>query len=237
MTEYQLSETTIRLLQHYNKKFDEFQKTENTFCEENTGNINININKKYFSSILNATYQPSLGVDESLVTSVKKLDEEKSNEETPFTFKCNTAENNKNIASTNKKTQFDFIEDQDFMFKVIKYRRLEVMKQLLYFKKNIELYKYFCVIVSNLQSKFEKEERQEIQAQIQEKINILSNLKQQTLHILQTYFLNDSENLLKKTLFKYKFIMDRFYNLIPKKKIEDQKWYIELKNREVNFKL
>jgi hypothetical protein len=232
----QLSEITTKLLLHYNKQFDDLQKENQKICEydkHDSDTINIRSNslgKKYTQSLLNASYNPKDSFTSILQDKIKEnAEKQKIEKKMKLLFECNYSENKKTIVNIKEeikgKNTINFIEDQLFLFKVIKYRRLEVIKQLLYFKKNIEIYKYLCILILN----YEQKTLNKTNPEYIYKLAIFNKHKQHVLQILNNFFIDNSENLLRSTLYKYKFLTDRFFKIIPTvNSKEEDKWLAKL---------
>ena len=214
----QLSKITQMILKHYNREFDTYQKENNALCAEL--NNERNIARTYGSSILGINNLSEQNFNKIINDKIKEID---GRPELGYRkdFKCNFDENNKRIADViNSKNNINFIEDQEFMYKVIKYRRLEVIKQLIYFKKTVAIFKYLCISEKNLTQKGVD-------------ITKITENKRQITDILKNVFLGNEEgqnptanNMLKETLCKYLFLTTNFYKIIPKHKYtkEQQKW-------------
>jgi hypothetical protein len=215
----QLSKITQMILKHYNREFDTYQKENNALCVEL--NNERNLAKTYGSSILGINNLSEQNFNKIINDKIKEIDDRNTLTDTQKNFKCNFDENNKRIADViNSKNNINFIEDQEFMYKVIKYRRLEVIKQLVYFKKTVAIFKYLCISEKNLTQKGVD-------------ITKITENKIQTTDILKKVFLGNEEgqnptanNMLKETLCKYLFLTTNFYKIIPKHKYtkEQQKW-------------
>jgi len=228
----QLSEITKRILKFYNQEFDTQQKENNNLCNQDENKVGNkekqpdsqnqkNILMSYGSSILGVNNLSEQNFNEIINNKLHEF-EARNKSEKIDSFKCNFEENNKRIVDKNginSKNGINFIEDQEFMYKIIKYRRLEVIKQLIYFKKAITLFKYLCISEKNLQQKQEK------LGHIINELYQISNNKNHVKDIIEFMFIGNKEtgdapakDMLKKTLCKYLFLTSNFYKIIPKQK-------------------
>jgi hypothetical protein len=171
------------ILKKYNKTFDENKVNENVVEEEE--NIvteeDINKTKAEFKKLLLE------------VADVEK--ETKCIIETKDLF-----ENNISLNST-KIHQMNFIQDIDLVAKVVKYRKLEIKKQIRIINLSIEVYKH-VIVKLNCYNYFLSNPNLQLNTQNLEQRKLLDD-KQKCINIFNAMVFNDNAYFLNDTLCRY----------------------------------
>ena len=105
---------------------------------------------------------------------------------------------NKDINSIN------FITDVEFVKKLLKYRVLEIQKNMMYLKNDISLYTRVVTSILNMNSKPNKN------ADIKADIEKLKEYKEYLHDMLENYYLKNSNFLINSTLNKVKFLQEQY---------------------------
>lgn len=105
---------------------------------------------------------------------------------------------NKDINSIN------FITDVEFVKKLLKYRVLEIQKNMMYLKNDISLYTRVVTSILNMTSKPNKN------ADIKADIEKLKEYKEYLHDMLENYYLKNSNFLINSTLNKVKFLQEQY---------------------------
>ena len=126
------------LISKYNKPFDDFQKKECDFFDEE-------VCKFYDKTTLEKT-----NVNNKISEILFTLKSNEKNFDATLKFDCNFTINKKTIQDMN------FIEDMDFIIKMIIYRKSEILRFVAFLEYCIELYKEKCVTIDYLKFKRQK---------------------------------------------------------------------------------
>jgi hypothetical protein len=126
------------LISKYNKPFDDFQKKECAFFDEEVC--------KFYDK----TNLEKINVHSQISEILFNLKSNEKNFDATLKFDCNFTINKKTIQDMN------FIEDMDFIIKMIIYRKSEILRFVAFLEYCIELYKEKCVTIDYLKFKKQK---------------------------------------------------------------------------------
>ena len=178
-----------QLLSNYNKKYDENDEILNKIYEEKS---NKDFNEKY----------------NELITCCHGKNS--------FKYKLNESEDlDINIGVPNNKDDCDiicnlnFIQDKTFVKKIMQYRELEIKKQLMVTKYNIELYNYVCAGL--LELKYKKSIGNKID---QQELDELVELKSELQEYVIKYIIFNQPYIINSTICKFDFLKERYGKLV-----------------------
>jgi hypothetical protein len=177
------------LISKYNKPFDDFQKKECDFFDEEVC--------KFYDKTTLEKINIKSQISEILFT----LKSNEKNFDATLKFECNFTINTKTIQDMN------FIEDMDFIIKMIIYRKSEILRFVAFLEYCIELYKEKCVTIDYLNFKKQR-------LLVQKKIKEDSNDLELTLYNNQIQKVNKRKNDIKNfintnIISKYSMIVNK----------------------------
>jgi hypothetical protein len=104
-----------------------------------------------------------------------------------------------------------FIEDLEFIHKIIEYRKLEIRKQIVIIKYTLELFYYITICLLRLEDKAE-----EVKSINPQEIQILRTNKNKLKEIFINFSHNNGDKFLLKKLYKY-ICLDKNFDIILNK--------------------
>jgi hypothetical protein len=177
------------LISKYNKPFDDFQKKECEFFDEEVC--------KFYDK----TNLEKINIKSQISEILFTLKSNEKNFDATLKFECNFTINTKTIQDMN------FIEDMDFIIKMIIYRKSEILRFVAFLEYCIELYKEKCVTIDYLNFKKQR-------LLVQKKIKEDSNDLELTLYNNQIQKVNKRKNDIKNfintnIISKYSMIVNK----------------------------
>lgn len=136
------------------------------------------------------------------------IEDTKKHDDVPLTDPVEDIINSltKNVPNleNNDINSINFITDVEFVKKLLKYRVLEIQKNMMYLKNDISLYTRVVTSILNMTSKPNKN------ADIKADIEKLKEYKEYLHDMLENYYLKNSNFLINSTLNKVKFLQEQY---------------------------
>jgi len=136
------------------------------------------------------------------------IEDTKKHDDVPLTDPVEDIINSltKNVPNLENKdiNSINFITDVEFVKKLLKYRVLEIQKNMMYLKNDISLYTRVVTSILNMNSKPNKN------ADIKADIEKLKEYKEYLHDMLENYYLKNSNFLINSTLNKVKFLQEQY---------------------------
>lgn len=151
-------------------------------------------------------------INELYNTLLIAIEDAKKHDDVPLTDPVEDIINSltKNVPNLENKdiNSINFITDVEFVKKLLKYRVLEIQKNMMYLKNDISLYTRVVTSILNMNSKPNKNEN--IKADIEK----LKEYKEYLHDMLENYYLKNSNFLINSTLNKVKFLQEQYTDKI-----------------------
>jgi hypothetical protein len=147
-------------------------------------------------------------INELYNTLLIAIEDTKKHDDVPLTDPVEDIINSltKNVPNLENKdiNSINFITDVEFVKKLLKYRVLEIQKNMMYLKNDISLYTRVVTSILNMTSKPNKN------ADIKADIEKLKEYKEYLHDMLENYYLKNSNFLINSTLNKVKFLQEQY---------------------------
>ena len=147
-------------------------------------------------------------INELYNTLLIAIEDTKKHDDVPLTDPVEDIINSltKNVPNLENKdiNSINFITDVEFVKKLLKYRVLEIQKNMMYLKNDISLYTRVVTSILNMNSKPNKN------ADIKADIEKLKEYKEYLHDMLENYYLKNSNFLINSTLNKVKFLQEQY---------------------------
>ena len=147
-------------------------------------------------------------INELYNTLLLAIEDTKKHDDVPLTDPVEDIINSltKNVPNLENKdiNSINFITDVEFVKKLLKYRVLEIQKNMMYLKNDISLYTRVVTSILNMTSKPNKN------ADIKADIEKLKEYKEYLHDMLENYYLKNSNFLINSTLNKVKFLQEQY---------------------------
>jgi len=182
---------TSIILNFFNTKYDKNELSgEKIMSSSNGNNISDNDINELYNTLLLAIEDTKKHVDVPLTDPVEDIINS-------LTKNVPNLEN-KDINSIN------FITDVEFVKKLLKYRVLEIQKNMMYLKNDISLYTRVVTSILNMTSKEGND------ANIKSDIERLKKHKTYLHDMLENYYLKNSKFIINSTLNKVEFLREQY---------------------------
>lgn len=182
---------TSIILNFFNTKYDKNELSgEKIMSSSNGNNISDNDINELYNTLLLAIEDTKKHDDVTLIDPVEDIINS-------LTKNVPNLEN-KDINSIN------FITDVEFVKKLLKYRVLEIQKNMMYLKNDISLYTRVVTSILNMTSKEGND------ANIKSDIERLKKHKTYLHDMLENYYLKNSKFIINSTLNKVEFLQEQY---------------------------
>jgi len=222
---------TKDILQFYNKPYNEREKEEETVMKPHNNSEEIDITQltKLYNQLLiinrsdgsgsgsgsgddtEEIFDPVNHILKNMINEMKNIQSNRVLNETTVSIK--------------KISDINFIEDNEFIKKILLYRFLEIQKKILYIETDIVLYNYIIASILNTQNKLKKLssdgnlfDNNSKNIKLTENIRKLTKYKEGIYNKLQFYLKDDAiKNILLSNKCNYVFLNNQYMERISPK--------------------